>query len=172
MRCDFGLFGKSDPYVVLSVGARKFKTQIVKKCVNPIFGETWEAVVEIVKSQTLDIEVWDHDQGKDDDFMGRARVPIQCFVERGTSDLWINLEEASSGLVRIQTSWMGLSKDKTDYEERLVETHGRNLSTSVLMLYVDSCKLLPSAKAGISSKPSPVVQVSLMKPIDNASKPP
>ena len=64
---------------------------------------------------------------------------------------------------------MTLSKDHRDYEERLHETHGRNLSTAVLMLYVDSCKQLPSAKAGITSKPSPVVQVSLMKPIQTAS---
>ena len=164
MRCDFGLFGKSDPYVVLSVGAKKFRTQIVKKCVNPIFGETWETAVEIVRSQTLDIEVWDFDQGKDDDFMGRARVPIQCLVERGSSDLWITLEDASSGQVRIQTQWLKISHDVADYEDRLRETHGRQLSTALLMLYIDSCKQLPFTRSGISSssnsKPNPVVQVS------------
>ena len=79
MQCDIGLFGRgqSDPYVVLTIGAKKFRSQTVKKTVNPVFGESWESVVEIVKSQSLDIEVWDHDQGKDDDFMGRARIPIQ-----------------------------------------------------------------------------------------------
>ena len=79
MQCDFGLFGRgqSDPYVmmimmtmmmmmqvILAIGAKKFRSQTVKKNVNPVFGESWEAVVEIVKSQSLDIEVWDHDQVK------------------------------------------------------------------------------------------------------------
>ena len=79
MQCDIGLFGRgqSDPYVILAIGAKKFRSQTVKKTVNPVFGESWESVVEIVKSQSLDIEVWDQDQGKDDDFMGRARIPIQ-----------------------------------------------------------------------------------------------
>ena len=79
MQCDIGLFGRgqSDPYVVLTIGAKKFRSQTVKKTVNPVFGESWESVVEIVKSQSLDIEVWDQDQGKDDDFMGRARIPVQ-----------------------------------------------------------------------------------------------
>ena len=85
MQCDIGLFGRgqSDPYVVLAIGAKKFRSQTVKKTVNPVFGDSWESVVEIVKSQILDIEVWDQDQGKDDDFMGRARIPIQVGFRPG-----------------------------------------------------------------------------------------
>ena len=75
-------------------------TKTVKKTVNPEFGESWECVVDMVQSQMLDIEVWDQDQGKDDDFMGRARVPIHVLAERGVSDLWVSLEEATSGQVR------------------------------------------------------------------------
>ena len=102
MQCDFALFsrGQSDPYTVLTVGAKRFRTKTVKKTVNPEFGESWECVVDMVRSQMLDIEVWDQDQGKDDDFMGRARVPIHVLAERGVSDLWVSLEEATSGQVR------------------------------------------------------------------------
>ena len=101
MQCDFALFsrGQSDPYTVLTVGAKRFRTKTVKKTVNPEFGESWECVVDMVRSQMLDIEVWDQDQGKDDDFMGRARVPIHVLAERGVSDLWVSLEEATSGQV-------------------------------------------------------------------------
>lgn len=76
MQYDIGLFGRgqSESYVVLAIGAKKFRSQTVKKNVNPVFGESWEAIV--VKSQSLDIEVWDQDQGKDDDFMGRVGIPI------------------------------------------------------------------------------------------------
>ena len=164
MKMDFGFFGnpgKSDPYVHLSVGAKKFKSQIVKKTVDPVYGETWEAVVEVVKGQRLDIEVWDFDQGMADEFMGRASVPIRSLADRGQSDLWINLEEATSGKVRIQTQWMTMSSDREHYEDRVEEAHGRQLSTAVLMVYVDSCKHLPLAKAGVSSKPDPIVQIRI-----------
>ena len=160
--CDFGLFGrgKSDPYVLLSIGAKKFKTKYVKKTVNPVFDETWESIVEIVKSQTLEIEVWDWDQGKDDDFMGRARVPIQVLAEKGMADMWITLEDTSSGQIRIRTEWFTMSTNIQDYDDRTAETHGTKLSTSVLLVYVDSCKQLPLARSlGFSNKPDSVVQV-------------
>jgi len=164
MKMDFGFFGnpgKSDPYVVLSVGANKFRSQIVKKTVDPVYGETWEAVVEVLKGQRLDIEVWDFDQGMADEFMGRASVPISSLASRGETDLWINLDEATSGKVHIQTQWLTLSSDKEDYEDRVEEVHGRHLSTAVLMVYVDSCRHLPLAKLGVTSKPDPIVQLKI-----------
>lgn len=164
MRMDFGFFGtpgKSDPYVTLSVGAKKFKSQIVKKTIDPVYGETWEAVVEVVKGQRLDIEVWDFDQGMADEFMGRASVPIVALADRGETDLWITLEEATSGKVHIQTQWLTMSTDLEDYEDRVEEAHARHLSTAVLMVYVDSCKHLPLAKSGVSSKPDPIVQIKI-----------
>ncbi len=70
MQCDIGLLGRgqseSDPYVVLAIGAKKFRSQTGKKTVNPVCGESWEAVVDVVKSQILDNEVLDRDQGKDE----------------------------------------------------------------------------------------------------------
>ena len=180
MQCDIGLFGRgqSDPYVVLAIGAKKFRSQTVKKTVNPVFGESWESVVEIVKSQSLDIEVWDQDQGKDDDFMGRARIPIQvgfslCWIEyihkyfnhqvlaeRGESEMWITLEDASSGQVKLRTEWFCLSSDPEDLDVRLEEVGDRRLATAVLMVYVDSCKQLPLTRGPLmSGKPDPSVQV-------------
>ena len=94
---------------------------------DPVYGETWEVVVEVVKGQRLDIEVWDFDQGTTDEFMGRASIPIRSLADRGETDLWVTLEEATSGKVRIQTQWMTMSQDKVDYEERVEEAHGKPL---------------------------------------------
>ena len=104
MHCDFGFFGsgQSDPYIVVSIGARRFKTKVIKKTVNPVYGEIWETEVEIVKSQSLHISVWDHDHSKEDDFMGEVRVPLKSLVERGETDLWLTLDKAKSGQVRIR----------------------------------------------------------------------
>ena len=87
---------------MVSIGARKFKTKVIKKTVNPVYGEIWETEVEIVKSESLHISVWDHDHSKGDDFMGQARVPLKSLVERGETDLWLALDEATSGQVRIR----------------------------------------------------------------------
>ena len=139
MHCDFGFFGsgQSDPYIVVSIGARKFKTRVIKKTVNPVYGEVWEAVVEIVKGQSLVMSVWDQDHSKDDDFMGSARIPLASLAERGEADLWVALEEASSGQVRIRTEWFEVSSEREDYEVRQEETHGRQLATALLLLYID-----------------------------------
>ena len=95
MHCDYALFGsgKSDPYIVVSIGARKFETRVIKKTVNPVYGEIWETEVEIVKSESLHISVWDQDRSKEDDFMGQVRVPLKSLVERGETDLWLTLDK-------------------------------------------------------------------------------
>ena len=54
-----------------------------------------------------------------------------------------------------------MSSSREDYDERLEETHGSQLATAVLLLYIDSCKQLPLPRAGASSKPDPVVQVAV-----------
>ena len=163
MHCDFGFFGsgQSDPYVVVSIGARKFKTRVIKKTVNPVFGEVWEVVVETVKSESLEISVWDHDQNKEDDFMGSVRIPVASLVERGEADLWVGLEKARSGQVRIRTEWFELSSEREDYEARQVETHGKQLATALLLLFIDSCHNLPLARPPGSTQPDTVVRVSV-----------
>jgi len=60
-----------------------------------------------------------------------------------------------------------MSQDKVDYEERVEEAHGKPLSTSVLMVYVDSCRHLPLSKTGVSSKPDPIVQMRITSRIDS-----
>ena len=104
MHCDFGFFGsgQSDPYIVVSIGARRFKTKVIKKTVNPVYGEIWETEVEIVKSESLHISVWDQDHSKEDDFMGEVRVPLRSLVERGETLRWLDLDEATSGQVKIR----------------------------------------------------------------------
>merc|ERR1719167_3206 len=60
-----------------------------------------------------------------------------------------------------------MSQDKVDYEERVEEAHGKPLSTSVLMVYVDSCRHLPLSKTGVSSKPDPIVQMRITSRTDS-----
>ena len=53
--------GKSDPYATLQVGAKKFKTEVIKNTVNPEWFYTADFPIEVVKGQQLTVEVFDHD---------------------------------------------------------------------------------------------------------------
>jgi len=163
MRMDFSLFGrkgKSDPYAVISVGAKEYRTKIIRNSVNPVWEEEWEVVIDVARGQVVHINLWDWDQGMADEFMGRVSIPIHALVNRAQTDLWINLEEATSGRIRIRTEWLVMSTDVRHFEERKLEVHGKQLSSAVLLAYIDSCKQLPLTKSGMT-KPDPVVQLSV-----------
>ena len=53
-----------------------------------------------------------------------------------------------------------MSTDVRHFEERKLEVHGKQLSSAVLLAYIDSCKQLPLTKSGMT-KPDPVVQLSV-----------
>ena len=75
--------------------------------------------------------------------------------------MWISLEDATSGQVKLRTEWFGLSSAPADLDTRLEEVGARRLATAVLMVFVDCCKQLPLTKGPLmSGKPDPSVQVS------------
>lgn len=77
--------GKSDPYVVCQVKNRprtKFKTDIVKKSLNPVWDH--EHVVDAVAlDDALEFQVYDHDLGKADDFLGWVLLNPEEFRPAG-----------------------------------------------------------------------------------------
>ena len=85
-------------------------------------------------------------------------IQVHALAHRAETDLWMQVEDATSGRLRIQTQWFTMSTDPADLEERKAEVHGLKLSTAVLLVYIDSCKQLPLTKPSLS-KPDPVVQV-------------
>merc|ERR1711966_397468 len=72
---DWRLFSEktSDPYAVLKVGGRQFKTEKVTKTVNPKWGsnEVYDFFM-FNKRQKLFVELLDHDYGTSDDSLGTA----------------------------------------------------------------------------------------------------
>uniref|UniRef100_A0A336N0L5 CSON008990 protein n=1 Tax=Culicoides sonorensis TaxID=179676 RepID=A0A336N0L5_CULSO len=73
MKMDFGVLGKgkSDPYAIISVGAQQFRTEIITNTVNPKWDYWCEANVYAGSGQTLLVQLYDRDDAKDDEFMGR-----------------------------------------------------------------------------------------------------
>jgi len=137
------LIGDSDPFCNLSVGCQHWQSSVVKRTLQPVWREDWDAVVEEAMDQTLDLDMWDKDHVGADEFMGRATIPLSKLTDNGKSDQWVALEEATSGEVRIQSLWMPI-------------VPRREGTQTVLQVYVDSCRLLPSVRG---RQPDPRVEL-------------
>merc|ERR1712228_811069 len=74
------LIGKSDPYVFVQYGNKKFKSQTVKANLNPV----WDYAIEIdLNEQTSDevvISVYDKDIGRND-LMGSVNLSVKEIKE-------------------------------------------------------------------------------------------
>lgn len=77
--------GKSDPYAEIQVGSQFFKTRTIDDDLNPIWNEYFEAVVDQADGQKLRIELFDEDQGKDEE-LGRLSVDLKLVQAKGTID--------------------------------------------------------------------------------------
>ncbi|KAG6394175.1 hypothetical protein SASPL_144756 [Salvia splendens] len=67
--------GFSDPYVKLQLGRQRFRSKVVKKCLNPSWCEEFIFKVDDLKEELL-IDVLDEDKYLNDDFVGYIKVPI------------------------------------------------------------------------------------------------
>lgn len=72
--------GFSDPYVKLQLGRQRFKSKVVKKCLNPSWCEEFTFKVDDLKEELL-ISVLDEDKYFNDDFVGQIKVPVSQVFE-------------------------------------------------------------------------------------------
>ena len=75
-----GMFGKADPYVLLSYKEKTSQSKVVKNNLNPEWN--FEQVLDVDENceEELTIEVYDKDTVSKDDFMGRASIPVGFYV--------------------------------------------------------------------------------------------
>ncbi|XP_066299728.1 extended synaptotagmin-2-like isoform X7 [Branchiostoma lanceolatum] len=173
MRADVGFMkkGKSDPYCTLQVGAQSFKSKTIENTLEPRWNEYYEAVVDQLEGQTMQVNMFDEDPGSKDDPLGNAAVSISEVVKMGFSDVWLPLEDATTGQVHLRMSWLSLSSqmealDKMEKVKRIADADA--LSSALLVVRVDSAKNLPPSdkknfltvkKSG--SDPNPYVELSV-----------
>ncbi|XP_011689858.1 PREDICTED: extended synaptotagmin-2 isoform X3 [Wasmannia auropunctata] len=148
MKKDIGMLGKgkSDPYAVINVGAQEFRTKTIDNTVNPKWDFWCECAVTSAIAQQLTILLWDSDDTKGDESLGRATIEVNQVKKKGTIDTWVSLEQAKHGMVHLRLMWLQFSKDPADLRAALVETQElrvTSMSTALLTLYVDSAKNLP-----------------------------
>ncbi|XP_010252840.1 PREDICTED: C2 and GRAM domain-containing protein At1g03370-like [Nelumbo nucifera] len=69
------LNGSSDTYVRLHLGKQKFKTKVLKKNLNPSWGEEFSFGVEDLREKLV-VSVLVEDKYFNDDFVGKLKVPV------------------------------------------------------------------------------------------------
>ncbi|PAV87276.1 hypothetical protein WR25_01388 isoform B [Diploscapter pachys] len=156
--------GKSDPYAEIQVGSQFLKTRTIDNDLNPIWNEYFEAVVDQADGQKLRIEVFDEDQGKDEE-LGRLCIDLKDIQQEQVVDNWYPLEGCKHGDLHVKTTWMNLSSNPEDLrlEEKDVEWMQTNtpMHPALLMVYIDSVSDLPYPKSRL--EPSPFMEVKLGK---------
>ncbi|XP_018345899.1 PREDICTED: extended synaptotagmin-2 isoform X3 [Trachymyrmex septentrionalis] len=148
MKKDIGMLGKgkSDPYAVINVGAQEFRTKIIDNTVNPKWDYWCECAVTSAIAQQLTVLLWDYDDTKGDERLGRATIEVNRVKKKGMIDTWVSLEQAKHGMVHLRLTWLQFSKEPADLRAALVETQElrvTSMSTALLTLYIDSAKNLP-----------------------------
>jgi hypothetical protein len=112
----------------------------------------------------LKLKLYDEDEmvGKKHSNLGRASIQIGNVAKTGYFDKWINLEDTKHGMIHVRMLWLDLTLEQSALKRALTETQElriTNLSSAVVMVYVDSAINLPNARA--QSKPDPLVKVTV-----------
>jgi serine/threonine protein kinase len=83
--------GTSDPYCILAIDGCKAKTKVKKKCLDPVWNEEFEFVINS-PSGKIHIEVWDKDTFTPDDFLGQVDLKFAQLTVGQELDQWFPLK--------------------------------------------------------------------------------
>ncbi|KAK7246030.1 hypothetical protein RIF29_40887 [Crotalaria pallida] len=89
--------GLSDPYVRLQLGRQRFRTKVIKKCLNPKWDEEFSFRVDDLNEELV-ISVMDEDKFLIDDFVGQLKVPMSLVFDEEIKSLgtaWYSLQPKS-----------------------------------------------------------------------------
>ncbi|XP_058390245.1 extended synaptotagmin-2 isoform X2 [Diceros bicornis minor] len=157
--------GKSDPYGVIRVGNQIFQSKVIKENLSPRWNEVYEALVYEHPGQELEIELFDEDPDKDD-FLGSLMIDLIEVEKERLLDEWFTLDEVPKGKLHLKLEWLTLMPNASNLDKVLTDIRADKdqandgLSSSLLILYLDSARNLPSGKK-INSNPNPLVQISV-----------
>jgi len=129
-----GLWGKADPYVLVTLGDQKAKSGTVGNTQNPIWNFTANLMVDETTPQNLLLEVYDADLGKDD-LLGKTFIDVRNIAERKQLfDQWTPLQGCKSGEVLLAATFRPLGS-QTLMEtpvtvEQVIPVHGQRDQSS------------------------------------------
>ncbi|KAF5186642.1 Multiple c2 and transmembrane domain-containing protein [Thalictrum thalictroides] len=93
-------FGKCDPYIKLQYGKALYRTRTILHDSNPVWNQMFE-FDEIGGGEYLKIKCYCQDMFSDD-MIGSARVNLEGLLEDSVKDIWVPLEKANTGELKLQ----------------------------------------------------------------------
>ncbi|WCJ28215.1 C2 calcium/lipid-binding and GRAM domain containing protein [Euphorbia peplus] len=136
--------GLSDPYVKVQLGKQRCKTKVVKKSLNPTWGEEFSFRVEDLNDELV-ISVLDEDKYFNDEFVGQIKVPVSLIFDADNKSLgtaWYTLQRKHKK-----------SKNK-DCGDILLGINFSQNSSFVDLSSIDDRASLPRKSAEMSESPS------------------
>eukprot|EP01080_Neovahlkampfia_damariscottae_P008733 gene8733-681_t len=97
--------GFSDPYVIFKTGNFTYKSKIQKKTLNPNWADEFSLFVSskyLTYVGILQIECWDHDILKSDDFLGKCFFSLQKLKNNETQIVKLNLAGVKNGTIEFE----------------------------------------------------------------------
>eukprot|EP00092_Neocalanus_flemingeri_P064404 GFUD01078159.1.p1 GENE.GFUD01078159.1~~GFUD01078159.1.p1 ORF type:complete len:1135 (-),score=294.37 GFUD01078159.1:524-3928(-) len=152
--------GKSDPYVIMTVGAITHRVPTIMDSCNPHWDLTYDFPIEVVQGQELLLEFYDDDSRQDDEFLGRAKIQTSVVAERGLIEgYWVDLVDTESGKVQVTLSWLPVIADSSAVKAAAKNaSHNDDSSKALVHVYIDSCSGLFNQRDP-AYKPSPMVRL-------------
>uniref|UniRef100_A0A452UCZ3 Extended synaptotagmin-2 n=1 Tax=Ursus maritimus TaxID=29073 RepID=A0A452UCZ3_URSMA len=144
--------GKSDPYGIIRVGNQIFQSKVIKENLSPKWNEVYEALVYEHPGQELEIELFDEDPDKDD-FLGSLMIDLIEVEKERLLDEWFALDEVPRGKLHLKLEWLTLMPNASNLDKVLTDIRADKdqandgLSSSLLILYLDSARNLPVGNA-------------------------
>ena len=100
------IVGKSDPYAVLTYGAKQVKTEPVKNNQNPKWNFEGDIPVEEGGPKIINLEVFDADKFGKDKSLGKTNLDVMDIVHNSPiDDTWVPLDGVKSGKVKISANF-------------------------------------------------------------------
>ncbi|XP_043219483.1 multiple C2 and transmembrane domain-containing protein-like isoform X5 [Amphibalanus amphitrite] len=110
--------GTSDPYVKFKLGGKVVcKSKIVYKTLNPLWDEWFQIPIDD-PYVPLQIKVYDHDWGMNDDFMGEAELDLSTLEPNREQEMTLNLSDSAKsgeqGSITLAANLVPKSKEERE----------------------------------------------------------
>jgi len=103
---DTEMFGKMDPYCVISLGEQKFRTRVLDGAgKTPKWHQAFEFDV-VSGSDHVSVQVFDEDVGKDD-IVGNALLQVSTLCVKSGVDDWFTIcyKGKQAGQIHLKSEW-------------------------------------------------------------------
>merc|ERR1712002_1300507 len=125
-----GMFGKADPYVIMTYGEQKAKSKTIKNNYNPEWEFTAKFNIQKESAEGIKISVFDYDIGKDDALAMKVLDIAAVQEYQQLKSQWIPLESCKSGEVLISAEFTPQAiVDKAEKSIDVKSTEGQKKDT-------------------------------------------